>query len=173
MNKKRNYFSVALIFLLVLLCGAAYYWRGTSLSLPGATKTSTVVTQPTVLIGTIQAVQGNVITLALQANGSIAKITVNSSTVITNNVLKDAKTLAAGFAEYQALKAKAGGKPFTPPGSSATAPLSLKDLKAGLSVLVTPQVYSTTTATAVSIVVVPAPLLGTPASSTPAMYKEI
>ena len=164
MMKKTN-LTLSLVALLILLvAGAAYYWHRSSPALPAAsTNTSTVVGKPTVLLGTIQAIQGDILTLALEANGGNAKITISSSTVITTNVPKDAKTLAAEFTEYQALKAKAGEKPFTPPSPSVTKTLSQSDLKVGLMILVTPQVYSTTEATAVSVVVVPSPASSTPA----------
>lgn len=162
---KKNKIILPLVAVGILLLGAAYYWHRSSSALPTASTNTTVAGKPTILLGTIQSIQGTVLTLSLRQGGTV-NIIVSSSTVITKNVLQDAKTLAAAFKEYQDLKAKAGGKPFTPPSPANTVHLSLGDLKAGLSVMVTPEVYSTTDATAVSILVVPTLTGATPPTST-------
>lgn len=137
---------LALLALVILVAlGNAYYrqqaFTTRSATLPSQKEwdASLSTSTPQLLIGKIKDFAGGTITLAVDAPQTLGtvSITVISSTSIIKTTPKSPKEMAAAFKEFQRLQKEANGKPFTAPSAVTTVPLSLSNLKAGDSVLVT------------------------------------
>ena len=119
------------------------------------------------LFGTVVAVSAQSVSIMVQQpNLGTTSVAVGSSTPVVRNTPMSPEEMSAAFKEFQKEQKDSGGKPFTPPSTFKITVLSLADLHAGDTILITLAPGSAKDAFAaekIEVLPPPAPQAGVPA----------
>lgn len=146
-NKNKFYTILALLILVGMLAGGAYFYRRhaqlftahpTPIPTPAQWADTLSTSTAQILTGNIVALKSGSLTLSVKLPPGVGttSILVGSSTPITKHTPKSAAELTAAFEEFQRLQKQIKGKLFEAPGASNITDVSFDELKLGDSVII-------------------------------------